>query len=408
MNKILNKTKGLKTELLASGITCIMMLLFFILNGIAPFGDRTILTSDLFHQYSVFLAELCDKFANGGSLLYSIQNGFGMSFLGNMTTYMLSPFNLIVLLLGKHNIQVSIAIIILLKTVLSAFTFTFTIKKLHKYENVIVIPFAILYALSSYFLAYYWNIMWMDAVYMLPIIAYGIYQLVHKKGYLTYTIALLYSIITNYYMGFMLCIASCIFYLFFYITQKEDFSTKEFIKSSLNFIKWSVIAGIISIAILSPGILMLSNSSATNDALSSLKILFSPISFISNHLPFTTVSFRTTTEYGYALPNVYCGLLTILMIPSYFMSRAISKKEKILSGILLVFFYFSFAFNGFNFIWHAFHMPNDLPHRFSYIYIFFILFLAIKGLASTASQSRKQLIISTSITIACLVLCAII
>ena len=53
MNKILNKTKDLKTELLASGITCIMMLLFFILNGIAPFGDRTILTSDLFHQYSV-------------------------------------------------------------------------------------------------------------------------------------------------------------------------------------------------------------------------------------------------------------------------------------------------------------------------------------------------------------------
>ena len=114
MNKILNKTK-FKTEIIASAIVFTMMLLFYITNGISPCGSQTILTSDLFHQYAPFLIEMCDKFSHGESLIYSLQNGLGMSFLGNIITYMLSPFNLIILLLGKHNIQESIAIIILLK-----------------------------------------------------------------------------------------------------------------------------------------------------------------------------------------------------------------------------------------------------------------------------------------------------
>ena len=162
MSKILNKTKEIKTELITSGLVMTMMLLLYIINGIAPFGNRTILTSDLFHQYAVFIAELCDKFANGESIIYSIQNGLGMPFIGNIVTYMLSPFNLIIVLFGKNNIQSSIAIIILLKTILSAFTFTFATKRLLKTSNEkLLIPMAILYALSSYFLAYYWNIMWM-------------------------------------------------------------------------------------------------------------------------------------------------------------------------------------------------------------------------------------------------------
>ena len=73
MSKILNKTKKIKTELITSGLVMTMMLLLYIINGIAPFGNRTILTSDLFHQYAVFIAELCDKFANGESIIYSIQ-----------------------------------------------------------------------------------------------------------------------------------------------------------------------------------------------------------------------------------------------------------------------------------------------------------------------------------------------
>ena len=386
-----------------------MMLLLYIINGITPFGNRTILTSDLFHQYAVFIAELCDKFANGESIIYSIQNGLGMPFIGNIVTYMLSPFNLIIVLFGKNNIQSSIAIIILLKTILSAFTFTFAIKRLLKTSNEkLLIPMAILYALSSYFLAYYWNIMWMDALYMLPLIILGIYSLIHEKKFLLYTISLFYSIFVNYYMGFMLCIASCVFYLFFYITKENKFEIKDFIKTSFNFAKWSTCAGIVAIGLLLPGLMLLTNSSATGDTLSTLGLSFSPITFISNHLSFTTVSFRTTTEYGYALPNVYCGLITLLLIPIYFLSKNISKKEKIISAIIIAFFYLSFAFNGLNFIWHALHMPNDLPHRFSYIYIFFILFIAIKGLINVESINKKTLITSTITTTIVLVIFAII
>ena len=184
-----------------------------------PFGSRTILTSDLFHQYAPFLIELCDKFSNGETLIYSIQNGFGMSFIGNIITYMLSPFNLIIVLLGKENIQSSIAVVILLKTVLSAFTFSFALKRIQNIQSKILVPFTMLYALSSYFLAYYWNIMWLDGAALLPLVVAGAISLLRNGKFKLYVISLAMIIMSNFYIGYMSCIYVALYFFYYYIYQ---------------------------------------------------------------------------------------------------------------------------------------------------------------------------------------------
>jgi len=45
-----------------------------------PFGDRHILTVDLFHQYAPFLQLMRDKVLAGGSLFYSLSSGLGVNF----------------------------------------------------------------------------------------------------------------------------------------------------------------------------------------------------------------------------------------------------------------------------------------------------------------------------------------
>ena len=48
-------------------------------------------------------------------------------------------------------------------------------------------------------------------------------------------------------------------------------------------------------------------------------------------------------------------------------------KKKILFITVLLFFFLSFNINVLDFVWHAFHFPNDLPYRYSFIYVFSLI-----------------------------------
>ena len=98
-----------------------------------------------------------------------------------------------------------------------------------------------MYAFIGYNLAYFINIMWFDAVLLLPIVVLGIEQLKNKKYY-TYIIALTLSIISNFYIGFSVCIFSALYMLydFFRVSKKERQET--FSKNFIRFLTCSLIA----------------------------------------------------------------------------------------------------------------------------------------------------------------------
>ena len=58
-----------------------VMLVLFIINGIYPFGDRTFLSADLYHQYMPFFSELLHKVRGGENLNFSFHVGIGSNFL---------------------------------------------------------------------------------------------------------------------------------------------------------------------------------------------------------------------------------------------------------------------------------------------------------------------------------------
>ena len=77
----------------------LMMIVYYCFELI-PFGDRTVLRMDLFHQYGPLFAELYDRLTGFKSLLYSWTSGGGSSFLGNYMNYLSSPIAFIILLFG--------------------------------------------------------------------------------------------------------------------------------------------------------------------------------------------------------------------------------------------------------------------------------------------------------------------
>lgn len=392
----------------------IMMLVYYCYDLI-PFGDKTILRMDLYHQYGPLFAEFYDRITNGQSLLYSWQTGLGSPFLGNFFNYLSSPSAIIMLILGHKNMPEAIAGMILLKAALSAASFTYYLKRSQERHDYTTAAFGILYAMCGYFIAYYWNVMWIDAMVYFPMVILGIEMIIKHRKPKIYIAFLALTLVSSYYMGYMTCIFSVIYFLIYYFScydasslhestpytlndkgdKKYEFKSKIkgslFLRSGFTFAFSSIAAaGLVAFALI-PTYFILQNCSATSGTFpSDYKSYFSIFDFLANHLASVNPTIRSSGED--VLPNVYCGIATVMLVPMYFFTKSISIKEKIAHVSLLGIFFFSFNTNVLNYIWHGFHYPNDLPYRFSFMYCFILLMMAYKTFTRLKEFSGRAIL----------------
>lgn len=390
--KLWQENKYIIISFFAAAVT---MLIIYACNLMIPLGDKTVLRMDLYHQYGPLFAELFERVTNGDSLIYSWTSGLGSCFLGNYFNYLSSPIGAIVFFFGHENIPEAIGAMVLIKVALSSAAFTYFIKKSVRNQSYATCAFSVLYAFCGYLLAYYWNIMWIDGLFLLPIICYGIERIINHGKMRTYVAALALSMFSNYYISFMLCIFSVVYFIYYYFTnyttesivnvrfEKEKHGiigktlNNRFMRAGFTFAAGSLIAAGIMAFVLLPVYKILTSSSATSGNFpSELTSYFSFFDFFANHLAALTTTIRSSGDD--VLPNVYCGMLTLILAPLFFFSKSITRKEKITTLALLCFLYFSFSLNIPNYIWHAFHFPNDLPYRQSFIYSFVLVMMAYK------------------------------
>lgn len=407
---MLNKSKNIWQNnsyifisFLAAAVT---MLIIYLCNGVVPFGDKTVLRMDLYHQYGPLFAELYERVKNGDSLIYSWTSGLGSCFLGNFFNYLSSPLSAIIFFFSHKNIPVAIGVMVLIKAALSSASFTYYVKKSLRNQSFATCAFSVLYAFCGYMLAYYWNVMWLDAMFLLPIILVGIERIINHGKMRTYVIALSLSMFSNYYVSFMLCLFSVIYFFYYFAANyssdspvntrfsktKRGFiasmSNKRFFRTAIIFAMGSLCAAGLMAVVLIPVYRILTDCSATSGEFpDSMTTYFSYFDFFANHLASLETTIRSSGDD--VLPNVYCGILTLLLAPLYFFSKSISKKEKLATLSLLVTLYFSFSLNIPNYIWHAFHFPNDLPYRQSFIYSFILLIVAYKVFIRLEEFSTK-------------------
>ena len=406
--KLKTALKDNKYIYVSGGVALFIVLLVYFCYEIIPFGDSIIYRMDLYHQYGPLFSELYDRLTSAESLIYSWNSGLGSSFLGNFYNYLSSPVSFIILFFGHKNTFEAVAAMIAIKAVLSSMSMSYYLKKSQKADGFTIVAFGIMYAFCGYFVAYYWNIMWIDAMYILPFVVLGIEKIIKEGKCSTYIIALALAIFSNYYIGYMLCIFSCIYFIYFYFCSLNEIKIKKsilsknkgffkkfadsfFWKSGLKFAFSSLAVGLILLFMLIPLAFILNSSSATaGSAPDEYKSYFGIFDFLANHLAGLEPTIRSSGED--VLPNVYCGMLTVLLIPLYLFSRRISSTEKIASIILLAVMYFSFNINFINFFWHGFHFPNDLPYRQSFIYSFILLIIAFKALKNIDEYNKKQIL----------------
>jgi len=406
------------TTVLATACIAVIYVIF----SVFPFGSITVMRMDLYHQYGPLFAELYDRIVEHKSLLYSWNTGGGSSFLGNYLNYLSSPLSFLIFLFDKEDISYAITFIVAFKCILSATSFSYYLKKSFNKDNYFLSAFGILYAFSAYFLAYYWNVMWLDAMIMLPLIALGIEKIFKTGDIKLYTVSLVILFFANYYMGYMCCIFAVLYFFVCFINTysndgklnenavyEKKYSTKAlmnnvFINRGVKFAFASIIAALICAITLVPVFMILKNSSATSGTFpQTFKSYFDLLDLITSHFALLETTIRSSGDN--VLPNIYTGILTFILLPLFLVNNKIKLKEKSTYVVLIIFFVFCFNNNCAEYIWHAFHFPNDLPYRYSYMYSFIIAVMGYKTILNFKGIKVKDIAYTGLAIISFVIIC---
>ena len=368
-------------------IPLIVMLALYIAREIYPFGNNCYLRSDMYHQYAPFFSELWNKLRHGESLTYSWDIGMGTNFTALYAYYLASPSNwFIVLFPQKYMIEIMNAIIIL-KLSLSSVTFTYYISQHFKNRRISIALFGMFYALSGFVAAYSWNIMWLDCLWLLPLIMLGLERLVNENRCFLYCITLGLCIYTNYYISIMVCISVVLYFIVLMTAYKGTRRPVIYLKKCINFAIYSLLAGGLAACLLLPEFYAFTLSASNNiDFPSKLSSYFSILNMVTRHL--IDVPVHLGLEH---YPNIYCGVAVLLLFPLYIIDKKVDLREKIGKSALILVFLTAFNLNIPNFIWHGFHFPNSLPCRQSFIYIFFLLTMCYEAFSHLKSMTTRQL-----------------
>lgn len=354
----------------------LVMVLAFAVTGVYPFGSRQIAVIDMYHQYVPFLGELQYKLQEGGSLFYSWNCGGGGNFWCLLSYYGASPLNLLLILFPKSLLMEGVTVILLIKIGLTgSFMFTYLKNAAGPAGNVQdrewgwhTVAFAGMYALCTYVIGYYWCIMWLDAVMLLPLMMLGLERLIDRGEMALYTISLALIVFSNYYIAIMVCIFVLVYYPVMYFIRTRGFSLRHCAKVTANAVFCSLLAIAMAAVMLLPTYISMKSAYYFSSEMPEDWRLYNNILDILNQLlP------NAQLTYIDGLPNLCCGLLVTMMLIFYFITREIPLKEKVLNGAFLLFMFFSMNLNKLDFIWHGMHFPNQLPYRYTFVICFLLV-----------------------------------
>jgi len=366
-------------------IPILILQVIYIIRGVYPFGDQCFLRSDMYHQYAPFHAAFLDKLQNKESLLYSWDIGMGVNFIALFAYYLATPFNWLLLFVSQTHLIEVMSLFIFLKVGLSGVMFTYYINKHFNTRSLHAVGLSVFYSLSAYICAYSWNLMWLDCIWLFPLIMLGLEKLVLGKNCYLYCITLGFCILSNYYIAIMVCIFCVLYFLLCICTQPE--ASVKLRKKIGRFVLYSALAGGFAACLLIPEYFALKLTvSGDMNFPSSLTRYFPILEMMSRQLMLVEPAIFSAHE-----PNIYCGMIIFLLIPLYALNPKANPKEKVGKFLLLAIFYLSFNLNIPNYIWHGFHFPNSLPCRQSFIFNFLLLVMSYEGLKDIKDYSNKEI-----------------
>ena len=394
--------------LLAFLIPFVGMLMVMLCSQYMPFGKNlAMLYSDEYHQYYPFFVAFRRALRSGDSLLHSWNIGMGVDFLGLIAYYLASPLNLLSVIVPEKLLLGYFCMLMPIKLGLAGCFFAIFLKKIFRRDDFSISVFGGFYGLCAWALAYQWNVMWLDTFALLPLVVLGTVSLLRDQKFVLYTFSLFLAIFSNYYIGLFVCYFVAL--LFFCYEFCRFPGWKRFFADLLRIAFFSALAiGMTAILELPAAAALGTTQSSVNQFPKEFRLnmtsehnwkglLDAMRQVIGNLGGSLEPSFKE------GLPNLYCGIGTMLLGFLYLSSDEISLRDKLCALALLLFFQLSFIIRQLDYIWHGFHFPNMIPYRFSFLFSFVMLYMAYRAWTLRSSFRMSHVLIAA--LLCCVPLC---
>ena len=372
--------KGALPFLLTAGGMALILCAVYAVCGYWPFGPNSVMTGDLNSQYIPFYAHFYDAAREGGSLFYAGDMGPGGGAFALFAYYFASPFAWLYLFAAPETYGWLCCVVWALKITLAAVTFVWYLRR-HWGPCALFVPLGWCYGLMGYSVAYAQNVLWLDSVILLPVVAAGLDDLLEGRRGLRFVIALAAAIFANFYMGYMLCIFSAL-YILVHLAARPLPAGQKVLPLLGRFALGGVTAAALSGVVLVPAvteILTVKNTGLEWNGGMQFSLLDLFQKFFTGNFVWADVQ--------NGLPPVYCGMLGLAGLLLYLVS-ARPRREKLAFAALAALLVLSMWWQPLDLVWHGFSPPNWFPYRQSFLLVFWLLTLGAGALVSTFTRRR--------------------
>lgn len=353
------------------------------MGHVYPFGDNSFLANDLKYQYIDFFAWFRRVLLGEANLRYSFSQGLGMNTWGLYSYYLASPFNVLCILFPQDKLTLFVFVISALKLGCIHISSSWYVQKRFGLSKPATFLLSLSFTFCSWTVSNLRNPLWIDCLILLPVCAYGCYELIRKQHMTRLVIATALNVMFCWYTAYISILFLCIFVLVEFVdyVAEEGFDWKLMLDRALRFASaimlglllsaWTFLPTILAMAKGGP-VLALGPLLKTN--LKSLTRGFIPTMWVNNE----------------STPQFYCGVIMMLLAVSLLFNRTVSMKTRIATLIATTFLIASSVLSPLEYIWCGMRVPNGFYSRTAFLLSFFTMWAAGYSLQALKNQHKMR------------------
>ena len=333
-------------------------------------GDTNIfLVGDNYIQLMEYIVMFWRKLFSGNGLFYSFDIGLGATAWEHYSYYgCFCPFNIVFLFI--NDIDTAMFVLYLLKVCAIALCMHLFLVYGMKVREGIAVLFSVPYALSSYVICFHCCVVFIDFLYILPVVMLMMIRFFRSGKAGGLTIAYAYSFLTTFYGGYMIGIFSFVCFVLMLISGQFSASKKVFLRRYISGVfTAALISGVVTVP---AAMAIVLGKTGESSLVTMLTVNLADILEAMYPLTFVEV---------YAVqPAVYAGLIMLISLMGYILDKGYGYREKIIAGIPILFLLICTMYKPAYLLMHGFDEPDGYCFRFAFMYCFYFSAIAARWL----------------------------
>ena len=371
-------------------IPFVMMMIFWAVCGIYPFGDHSILTGDMDVEFVNFYTYFINTFKTKNDWSYMLTKTLGGDYPGLAAFQLHDPLLLLLFFFQGDKIATGIEFVFSLQISIAGLTASILLNERFRrsWESLL---FSTAYAFSSFFFGYLVLTIYFGALAVLPLVIYYFLKyLDDQKSFAGFAVSSAYYIFVNYHMGFMLVI----FLVILYISR---------IIADTSYIRRlpSLALGGLTVLLIDGFFLIRTGLSLMGEKTTEGADYGFYRRFPMNQLFAQMFSGCSRNDLR---PLIYASVAALFFAVMYLLHKKIPVREKIASVFVIAVIAVSMWINSIDAIWHGFNNPEGFYWRYAYYISISVIVMGYKGFISFAYDeeegSRRTVILTAVIILA--------